>query len=130
MELAGKPDDLDPEEWARRTIINPSLWVGSSHFSEHCIAPQVAWFWAHVRGLDGPCRRLLLQLVTEREVLPAQGPVMALRVEAQWSDGAIPVAHTCSRELVLPAYSSPAALEEGVTRALENYSVGPEYNDA
>ncbi len=128
MELAGRPGDPDPADWRARTEHAPAAAGGGG--GGGVPAAQVAgWFWAHVGGLDGPGRRRLLRLVTEREALPAHGPVMALRVNPEWGDGALPAAHTCARELVLPAYSSPAALAAGLARALENFAAGDAYND-
>ncbi len=116
VEIAGLPMGLDLEAWQSRCRVEPPRRSAGAD-------RVVGWFWGFVASLDAADRRRVLALVTEREVLPARGDVMTLRLVESWGDGAFPRAAVCVQELSLPVYTSPEALRAGMEQAMAQHDV-------
>ena len=125
-DVAGPRGRLEAGAWASRTVV---VVVGGGGGGGAAGPLVVGWFWDYIRAMDDAGRRRVLRLVTERDALPAWGTVMELAVRPDWGDGAAPAAHTCFCELVLPLYSSAAALAAGMGLALRQWELA-EYTDA
>ena len=74
-------------------------------------------------ALDEQQRRQLLRWATSRSTLPVNGLGQKVTLIRRETDGAppdqwLPEAHTCSFEVALPDYSSRAALQRQLRRAL------------
>ena len=79
--------------------------------------------------LDEQQRRQLLRWATSRSTLPVNGLTQKITLIRQDTSGTppderLPQAHTCSREVALPDYSSSAVLSEQLKRALEDMDAG------
>ena len=80
-------------------------------------------------ALDEQQRRQLLRWATSRSTLPVNGLGQKVTLIRKETDGAppdqwLPEAHTCSFEVALPDYSSRAALQRQLRRALVDMDGG------
>lgn len=81
-----------------------------------------AWFWEVVRELDDEQRCMLLHFATGSSRLPPGGfkdlqPTFAVSI-ASGGEERLPVAHTCSNQIVLQEYASKQQLHEKLLMAL------------
>lgn len=93
----------------------------------HSESPIVQWLWNVLRAFTTTEMQQFLSFVTGCKNVPITGlspPLLltAMYVEGDNVDGALPKAHTCFNQLVLPNYSSEAVVEERLRFALANTS--------
>ena len=106
---------------------------------DHPPNPTVAGYLREVIAtrLTPEQRWELLRWCTSRSALPANGLELQDRVtllhmetpSGASADQRLPVAHTCSSEVELPAYGSPDALQRQLERALEEMSSGGGFHE-
>lgn len=94
-------------------------------------SPQVGWLWAVMEEFSAEKLSLFLGFVSGCASMPVDGldpPLMLTQMEDQESpervDQALPRAHTCFNQLVVPPYSSQRVLRDKLLYALENASEG------
>ena len=99
--------------------------------SDGAAGDLVAGYLREVVGsvLDEQQRRQLLRWATSRSTLPVNGLGQKVTLIRKETDGAppdqwLPEAHTCSFEVALPDYSSRAALQRQLRRALVDMDGG------
>lgn len=97
----------------------------------HADSAQVQWLWSLLEEYDSEKLSLFLGFVSGCASMPVDGldpPLMVTQMEDQESpalvDQALPRAHTCFNQLVVPPYSSMAVLRDKLLYALENASEG------
>jgi len=128
--------DVLPQELLKRCQVTPrelSLlvsgirnldvedWFGFSRCDDHAVA---RWFWEIVRDFNEEQRCMLLHFATGSSRLPLGGfaelqPTFCVTV-SHGSEDRLPVAHTCSNQLVLQPYTSKEQLREKLLLAMES----------
>ena len=119
--LGGRPD-IDLED-IRRDCKFTGGYVEES--------AQIEWLWIILEELDAEKLSLFLGFVTGCASMPVDGldpPLMVTQMEDQDSaelvDQALPRAHTCFNQLVVPPYSSAQIMKQKLLYALENAAEG------
>ena len=84
--------------------------------------PTIKLFWEAMERFDETTKARLLQFATGSSKLPLDGFHPPFTIVKSEHDGALPTAHTCFNQLVLPAYASLDDLEEKIKFALDNVS--------
>jgi hypothetical protein len=90
-------------------------------------SPQIQWMWSWLRRSDNDVRRKFLNFVTGLSQLPVEGMAglgMRLVIARSYHADLGARSHTCSFQLELPVYSSPAQLEEYMLAAISSDGFG------
>jgi hypothetical protein len=82
----------------------------------------VHWFWALFKELDNDVKGLLVRFVTGTPKIPLDGyvPPFNLTSNPDMSPEALPKAHTCFNQLVLPPYVTKQQLKDKLLFAVRN----------
>eukprot|EP01051_Picozoa_sp_SAG22_P008458 SAG22_NODE_644_length_8212_cov_2.904474_3_plen_293_part_00 len=113
--LISGPDTVSTADWRAHTRYSGQLTASSD---------QVKWYWEHIERIDDAERLKILRFVTGKGGVPAGGfkafePWCA--ISSSPSDAThLPVAHTCSHELEMPAYPTKEVMLEKLSTAVEN----------
>lgn len=113
--LSGRPN-IDCSEVRRDVVL--------AGFDEQ--SPQVTWLWECLEDFSQEMLCRFVGFFSGCSCVPYDGlnPPLMVTMAEDASDAALPRAHTCFNQLVLPRYSSKAVLSERLQYALDNQAVG------
>ena len=110
--LNGRPE-LDVNDLRAYTI-----YQGNFHDEHHL----VYWLWQAVESFDSSTRDKFLRFITGTTKMPLDGfdPPINITEGADMEPTALPRAHTCFNQIVLPPYKSYETVVEKLKYAIEN----------